>query len=89
MGPGAGRAWSATDWTRNKIKRVVGLFRPLSQTIPALVLRVQSSQGWTETTLWTRNAPADGAVGVEVEGHQVFWTCDIEDDQLSLYFASA
>ncbi|KAI4899469.1 hypothetical protein NFI96_002898 [Prochilodus magdalenae] len=21
-------------------------------------------------------APADGAVGVEVEGHQAFWTCD-------------
>ena len=20
--------------------------------------------------------PADGAVGVEVEGHQAFWTCD-------------
>ncbi|KAI4886685.1 hypothetical protein NFI96_027639 [Prochilodus magdalenae] len=26
---------------------------------------------------WVK-VPADGAVGVEVEGHQVFWTCDNE-----------
>ncbi|KAI4882843.1 hypothetical protein NFI96_023503, partial [Prochilodus magdalenae] len=31
------------------------------------------------TTNWLEHphtVPADGAVGVEVEGHQVFWTCD-------------
>ncbi|KAI4895795.1 hypothetical protein NFI96_004490 [Prochilodus magdalenae] len=28
------------------------------------------------STLPQLRVPADGAVGVEVEGHQVFWTCD-------------
>ncbi|KAI4903595.1 hypothetical protein NFI96_001059 [Prochilodus magdalenae] len=32
----------------------------------------------------TVDAPADGAVGVEVEGHQVFWTCDTKPSILVL-----
>ncbi|KAI4873376.1 hypothetical protein NFI96_022078 [Prochilodus magdalenae] len=32
---------------------------------------------WRELKLeHPHTVPADGAVGVEVEGHQVFWTCD-------------
>ncbi|KAI4878525.1 hypothetical protein NFI96_006836 [Prochilodus magdalenae] len=32
--------------------------------------------GFGLSALTSRGLPADGAVGVEVEGHQVFWTCD-------------
>ncbi|KAI4897700.1 hypothetical protein NFI96_000842 [Prochilodus magdalenae] len=39
--------------------------------------------GYTQKEVWECSGvaredkvPADGAVGVEVEGHQVFWTCD-------------
>ncbi|KAI4883865.1 hypothetical protein NFI96_020329, partial [Prochilodus magdalenae] len=38
----------------------------------------------TQTEVWEcslnilTTVPADGAVGVEVEGHQVFWTCELD-----------
>ncbi|KAI4885706.1 hypothetical protein NFI96_004766 [Prochilodus magdalenae] len=36
------------------------------------------------TIIAMENIPADGAVGVEVEGHQVFWTCDYKPSILVL-----
>ncbi|KAI4879526.1 hypothetical protein NFI96_001771 [Prochilodus magdalenae] len=42
--------------------------RAVSDQVPTQVLLVGLEHPHT--------VPADGAVGVEVEGHQVFWTCD-------------
>ncbi|KAI4895474.1 hypothetical protein NFI96_002135 [Prochilodus magdalenae] len=49
------------------------LYNNILQECPQVVYKPQ--QGRLELE-HPHTVPADGAVGVEVEGHQVFWTCD-------------
>ncbi|KAI4886674.1 hypothetical protein NFI96_003878 [Prochilodus magdalenae] len=53
--------------------------RPQTVNLKEINLRPQMSQLEHPHTV-----PADGAVGVEVEGHQAFWTCDYKPSILVL-----
>ncbi|KAI4895470.1 hypothetical protein NFI96_023969, partial [Prochilodus magdalenae] len=55
-----------------------GLSGPFRLDSPATPERIRNAceDKFTKLLEHPHTVPADGAVGVEVEGHQVFWTCD-------------
>ncbi|KAI4890315.1 hypothetical protein NFI96_019575, partial [Prochilodus magdalenae] len=62
-----------------------GMNRPLTAMVnDRLDLQDCLEHGRTAKLEHPHTVPADGAVGVEVEGHQAFWTCDNEPSILVL-----